>query len=55
MKNIKLMVIVFPNVVRGNVSLGLAPVAASQLSPGGADGGVMFPQVAPMQPGFGGR
>lgn len=46
------MVIVFPNVVGGNVSLGLAPVAASQLSPGG---GVMFPQVAPMQPGFGGR
>ncbi|WP_176536433.1 hypothetical protein [Bacillus cereus] len=50
-----MVTIVFPNVVGGNVSLGLAPVAASQLSPGGAGGGVMFPQVAPMQPGFGGR
>ncbi|EMJ6444800.1 MULTISPECIES: hypothetical protein [Bacillus] len=51
----EVVTIVFPNVVGGNVSLGLAPVAASQLSPGGAGGGVMFPQVAPMQPGFGGR
>ncbi|WP_242273302.1 hypothetical protein [Bacillus cereus group sp. BfR-BA-01538] len=49
----EVVTIVFPYVVGGNVSLGLAPVAASQLLPGGAGGGVI---LSPMQlPVFGGR
>lgn len=38
----EVVTIVFPNVVGGNVSLGLASVAASQLLPGGAGGGVIY-------------
>ncbi|MEH7424354.1 hypothetical protein [Bacillus thuringiensis] len=48
----EVVTIVFPNVVGGNVSLGLATVGGSQLSGGPV---IFAPLAAPQPPGFGGR